>query len=68
MEQKKPKTVKVSHRQTALPGESVLVPLPEPWASLNRIAVVPSFDQMKSSDWLPQVCQVEDGNAIYRDD
>lgn len=66
MEQKKTKTVNIPHRQTALPGESVLVTIPEPWSGSERIAVVPSFDQMKCSDWLPQVCEVEEGVAIYR--
>ena len=66
MEQKKPKTVNVHHKQTSLPGEAVLVPLPEHLASINRIAVVPSFGQMRSSEWPSQGCQVQDGNAIFR--
>ena len=59
------KTVNIPHRQTALPGEPILIPLPESCAKLSRIAILPSFQQIRVSEWPAQVCSVQEGNAVY---
>ena len=59
------RTINVPHRQMALPGEPVLIPLAESCVNLNRIAIIPSFQQMRTADWPAQVCEIEGGNAVY---
>ena len=61
----KGKTVNIPHKQAALPGEVISIPLPEPCVKLSRIAVVPSFQEMRSREWPAQVCEIKDGQAVY---
>ena len=58
-------TISVPHRQTALPGEAIYVPLPGSLAKLSRVSILPSFHPRDSGAWPPQVCGVEDGKAMY---
>ena len=59
------KTVNIPHKQSALPGEVISIPLPESCVKLSRIAVMPSFQEMRSSEWPAQVCEIQEGRAVY---
>ena len=61
----KTRTVNISHRQTALPGETIFIPLHASCAQLCRIAIIPTFEQMHSHKWLAQVCSIYEGQAAY---
>ena len=61
----KTRTVNIPHRQTALPRETIFIPLHASCAQLYRIAIIPTFEQMHSHEWLPQVCSIYEGQAAY---
>ena len=64
-ERKTTPTISTPSQQMALPMETISIPVPASLISVNRIAILPSFDDMESRDWLPQVCPVTDGHAEY---
>ena len=49
----KTRTVNIPNRQTALPGETIFIPLHASCAQLCRIAIIPTFEQMNSHRFAP---------------
>ena len=59
-------TINICHSQSVLPGDLVTLPLKKTYDNGSKLAIVPQFRGKNTpSDWLPQICQVDNNKAIY---